>query len=74
MNLITNEASFSVELDQALNAHITRVIEDPISNHEVSERRYYAFYPYRLARSCIRAEAELSSKSQRQPIAGVGLA
>jgi len=45
MDLITNEASFSVELNQALNAHIARVIEDPISNHEVSERCYNAFRP-----------------------------
>ena len=38
MNFETNETSFSVELDQALNAHIARVIEDPISSLKVPER------------------------------------
>jgi len=74
MNFETNEARFRVKFGQALNGHVTRMIEYPISNLEVSERRYYAFYPYRLARSCIRAEAESSSKSRRQSIADVGLA
>jgi len=45
MNFETNEASFSVELNQALNAHIARMIEDTIPNHEVSERPYNAFRP-----------------------------
>jgi len=45
MDLETYQASFSVELDQALNAHIARVIEDAVSNHEVSERCYNAFRP-----------------------------
>lgn len=45
MNLEPDEASFSVELDQALNAHIARVIEDPISSLEVPERCYDAFCP-----------------------------
>ena len=38
MNLEPDEASFSVELDQALNAHIARVVEDPISSLKVPER------------------------------------
>ena len=42
MNLETYEASFSVQLNQALNAHIARVVEDLMSNLEASERRYYA--------------------------------
>ena len=37
MNLEADEASLSVELDQALNAHIARVIEDPISSLKVPE-------------------------------------
>ncbi|GAI19719.1 unnamed protein product, partial [marine sediment metagenome] len=45
MDLIANEASFSVELNQALNAHIARMIEDTMPNHEVSERCYNAFCP-----------------------------
>jgi hypothetical protein len=38
MDLETYQASFSVEFDQALNAHIARVIEDAVSSLEVSER------------------------------------
>jgi len=37
MDFETNEASFRVKLDQTLHAHITRVIEDPISSLEVAE-------------------------------------
>ena len=42
MNLKPNEASFSVKLDQALNAHIARVIEDAVSSLEVSKRCDYS--------------------------------
>jgi len=45
MDLETYQTSFSVELDQALNGHATRMIEDTIPNHEVSERCYNAFRP-----------------------------
>jgi len=45
MDLKTYQSSFSEKLDQTLNAHITRVVEDPISSLEVSERRYDTFCP-----------------------------
>jgi len=45
MNLEPDEASFSIELDQALNAHIARVVEDAVSGLVVSKRRYNAFRP-----------------------------
>ena len=46
MDLETYQASFSVEFDQALNAHIARVIGDAVSSLEVSERCYDAFCPF----------------------------
>jgi len=42
MDFVSYEASFSVEFDQALNAHIARMIEDAISSLEVSESCYDA--------------------------------
>ncbi len=47
MDLETYQASFSVEFDQALNTHIARVIENPISSLEVSER-YYDLLPKKV--------------------------
>ena len=45
MDLGAYQASFSVEFNQALNAHIASMIGDSISNHEVPERCYNAFRP-----------------------------
>ncbi len=38
MNLKPNEASFSVKLDQTLDGHPPRVVEDAVSSLEVSKR------------------------------------
>ncbi len=45
MHLKPDKASFRVEFDQALNAHITRVIENPVSSLKVPERCYNTFCP-----------------------------
>ncbi len=45
MDLETYQTSFSVEFDQALDAHIACMIEDAIPSLEVPERCYNAFCP-----------------------------
>ncbi len=45
MNFETNEASFRIELGQALNGHPASMIQDTIPNLEVPKCCYYAFCP-----------------------------
>lgn len=45
IDLETYQASFRVEFDQALNAHIACMIEDAVSSLVVSKRCYNAFRP-----------------------------